>query len=182
MTSLLYLVRPTHALIGCDSCITNKASPAFSSLQRWMSPAWKALTRPFKKPEFSEVLNWDSVTTQAHQRTILCHQWLHMEMRRPCSDQNTFLMEVMGSLHGVFLFGWVFLWSRSYAEYSCPESQTPKGTLPWASWTEDLSNLILLPPVRQKGKYLFQGFSLLLCPLWANEQMTESFSFWSQQK
>lgn len=109
MTSLLYLVRPTHALIGCDSCITNKASPAFSSLQRWMSPAWKALTRPFKKPEFSEVLNWDSVTTQAHQRTILCHQWLHMEMRRPCSDQNTFLMEVMGSLHGVFcLVGFSF--------------------------------------------------------------------------
>lgn len=46
-------MRPTHALIECDSYITNKASPNFSSIQRWMPPA----DRPFEKWEPSEVSN-----------------------------------------------------------------------------------------------------------------------------
>lgn len=182
MIYLLYPVRPTHALIVYDSCITNKASPAFSSLQRWTLPAWEVLTGPLTNVKPVKSQTWDSVTAQAHPRTIPCHQWVKRGIHHisTFSEQNTFLFEVLDFFfHDVFYFlkielkTLLFFWSRSYAVYSCPETGEPTGTPFMSVLNWRLScNLILL--LRQKGQYLFSRFSLSLYPLWMKKEMTES--------
>ena len=109
MIYLLYPVRPTHALIGYDSCITNKASPAFSSLQRWMLPAWEVPTGPLTNMNPVKSQTWDTVTAQAHPRTIPCHQWVKRGIHHisTFSEQNTLLFEVLE------LFSWRFLFFKN---------------------------------------------------------------------
>lgn len=66
MTYLLYPVKPTHALMGSDSCITNKASSAsvpkgeYLLLGRHWQPLWGW--------GYSGVSNEWCVTTQVCQR------------------------------------------------------------------------------------------------------------------
>ena len=124
--------------------------------------------RPFEKHEFREVSNQDRVTTQAHLRTILYHQWVYMEMRRRDSS-HFYLFRPKYLLDGScgILFMMFFVWlSFALVKVTCSIflSRDP-GThrhlsvsmLDWGY----TCNFILLPPVRQKGKYLFPGFSLL---------------------
>ena len=129
------------------------------------------MTGPLRNVNPGKSQIWDSVTTQAHLRTVLRHQWVKRGIHHISifSDQNAFLFEV-GCLKYFFNnLKLLLFWSRSYAVYSRSEAGEQTGMLFMTVLNWELS-CDLTPLLRQKGINLFSRCSCLfiLCE-WVNK-------------